>query len=717
MVRKLMIVMTLVLLASLILTQLGLLRSNALAAESAGAPEVRWAVHWDGSPRLDQIPVHTPRWLDNIEIPNKEVPYQPAPGTTADPVVQGEIGISMVSPLVNFEGVNNVNGVLPPDTTGDVGPNHYVQTVNLSFAIWDKAGNKLYGPANINTLWAGFGSVCETSNDGDPIVLYDHLADRWLISQFALPTYPRGPFYQCIAISQTPDPTGAYYRYQFQYSTKKMNDYPKFGVWPDGYYMGANQFQLGSYAGAGAVVYERDKMLLGQPARQVYFDLYTTDSKLYGLFPADLDGSTLPPAGEPNYFVEKDDDASGFPQDQLQIWKFKVDWANTANSTFTKAGTLPVASFSQEMCGGSRNCIPQPGGTAVDSLSKYLMQRVQYRNFGSYQTLVVNHTVDVDNTDHAGVRWYELRNTGSGWNVYQQSTFSPDANHRWMGSAAMNGAGDIALGYSISSTTVYPSIRFTGRLASDPLNLMTLGENTIVNGTGWQGHSSGRWGDYSNMSVDPVDDCTFWFTQEYYTSQVAGNASWQTRVGSFKLRECGAPQPTATPTLTPTATQPGATFTPTATATATQPGPTFTPTPTATLTQTPTVTLTPTVTSTPTATATQGANVLHAADLDKNTRSGLAGWTASVTILVHDQNHNAVSGATVTGKWSDNTTATCTTDSSGRCSVTKNRISNATTSISYSVTGVSKSGYTYNSALNHDPDTDSNGTVIVINKP
>jgi hypothetical protein len=334
-----------------------------------------------------------------------------------------------------------------------------------------------------------------------------------------------------------------------------------------------------------------------------------------------------------------------------------------------------------------------------------MMTRVQYRNFGSYQTIILNHTVDVDNTDHAGVRWYELRNSGSGWSIYQQGTFSPDANHRWMASAAMNGQGEIALGYSTSSTTVYPSVKFTGRLPGDPLGQMTLGENTIITGSGWQDHSSGRWGDYSTMSVDPVDDCTFWYTQQYHTSQVTGNASWQTRVGKFQLSSCGAPPP---PTATPTATQPGPTNTPTATAT--QPGPTFTPTPTATATSTPTPTNTPTVTPTP------GSSTLHSGDLDGAKTNQFNSWTARVTITVHDQNHNPVSGVTVSGNWSNGGSSTCTTGTNGQCQVTKSRIPNTTTSVNFSLSSLSKSGYSYASASNHDPDADSNGTSITINK-
>jgi len=496
------------------------------------------------SPPVRSLPTLPPVVGEVRELPRKTLPNRVGSSgpSGSDPVLQESTGSSTATIGLSFEGVNNVNGVLPPDPNGDVGPKHYVQMVNLSFAIWqiDRSTNTAtlaHGPIDNNSLWQGFGGPCETTNDGDPIVLYDHLADRWLMSQFALPRFPLGPFYQCIAVSQTGDPTGSWHLYEFKISDKKMNDYPKFGVWPDAYYMAVNQFKQGSlrWGGQGVVAFERDKMLNGDPARMVYFDLESVDSNLGGMLPSDLNGPE-PPTGSPNFFVQMDDDAWGYSPDQLQIWEFHVDWADPTISTFTRAALLGTAAFDSNMCGYSRNCIPQPGGTDVDAISDRLMYRLQYRNFSGQETMVVNHTVDVDGADHAGIRWYELRNEGSGWSIYQQGTYAPDSDHRWMGSVAMNSAGDIALGYSVSSGTTYPSIGFTGRLAGDPLDQMTQGEGEIIAGSGYQEHSSGRWGDYSMMAVDPVDDCTFWYTQEYY--EVVGTAPWQTRIGSFKLSEC-----------------------------------------------------------------------------------------------------------------------------------------------------------------------------------
>jgi subtilase family serine protease len=491
-----------------------------------------------GRPPLgEEAKEREPRW--------RRVSRHPG-GLLLDPVVQSTASVPSIStPSSSIEGIGNVNAVLPPDTNGDVGPNHFVQWVNLSFAIYQKGAGStpptlVYGPAPANTLWSGFGGPCETRNDGDPIVRYDHLADRWVMSQLAIPNsffgLLFGPFYQCIAISATGDPLGAYYRYQFSFN--KLNDYPKMGVWSDAYYMTMNQYTAFSlqFAGQGVVAFDRDKMLAGLPAAAIYYDLAGVDMNLGGMLPADLDGPA-PPAGSPAYFVQVDDDAWGVEPDQLQLWKFHTDWNNPALSSFTRAAALPTAPFDSDMCSYSRNCIPQPGTSSrVDAMTDRLMYRLQYRNFGTHESLVVNHTVDADGTDHAGLRWYEIRNPGTSPVIYQQGTYAPDLDHRWMGSAAMDSAGNIALGFSVSGSVTFPSIRYTGRLASDPLNLMTLGEADLIVGTGSQTHATGRWGDYSTLVVDPADDCTFWYTQEYYA--VTSESGWQTRIGTFSLPNC-----------------------------------------------------------------------------------------------------------------------------------------------------------------------------------
>ena len=464
----------------------------------------------------------------------------------------------MPSTIANFEGNGNADNqavigsvIQPPDTQGEVGPDHYVQWVNLVYSIYDKNGNLLLGPLAGNTLWASNPAfaACDTSNDGDIITLYDPLAERWLMSQFALPNYPNGPFYQCIAISQSPDPTGAWYLYEYQIPVNKMNDYPKFGVWPDAYYMTVNQFNAGtmSWGGAGVAAFERSQMLAGNPAaRMVYIDVGAVNLNYGGMLPADLDGppfGNLPPSGTPGLFVEWDDSGwIGDPTDTLRVWEFRVDWTNPTNSTF---GINPnydpnymvtTIDVDPDMCGFNRNCIPQPGtSNRLDAISDRLMYRLQYRNFGSYQTLASNHTVDADGTDHAGIHWFILRNSGAGWAMDQEGVYAPDSHHRWMGSFALDHMGNAALGYSISSSSVYPGIRYSGRLATDPPNTLPQGEAVLINGTGSQTSWTNRWGDYSMMSVDPADDCTFWYTQEYYA---VNGSLWQTRIGSFRFPNC-----------------------------------------------------------------------------------------------------------------------------------------------------------------------------------
>ncbi len=488
--------------------------------------------------------------------------------------------------------LTNIDGVYPPDPNGDVGPNHFVQMVNLHFQIFNKNGVSLYGPAANNTLWTGFGAPCETSNDGDPVVLYDPIADRWIMSQFTATS----PYGECVAVSTSPDPTGSYYRYFFQFSANVFYDYPKLGVWPDGYYLTALRFGglFQTFQGSSAIVLNRASMLQGQAANFIEFQ---TTNSFGALLPSDLDGPTLPPTGEPNFVAE-------IGSASLHLWKYHVDWLTPANSTFTGPATLSVAPYNT-LCLSTRNCVPQPGtSVGLDGIGDRLMHRLAYRNFNAFETLVVSHNVNaVGSGIRAGIRWYEIRNPNGTASVYQQGTFSPDADSRWMGSLAMDGSGDIALAYSVSGASTFPSIRYTGRLAGDTLGLMTQGEVTMIAGTGSQTGSASRWGDYTSMSIDPVDDCTFWFTSEYLAT--TGTAPWQTRIGSFRLPGCGGtpPTPTATPTTiaTPTSTS-------TATATATQTA-TNTPAPTATATQIATNTPTMTPTPTPTAIATPAATV------------------------------------------------------------------------------------------------------------
>jgi hypothetical protein len=429
----------------------------------------------------------------------------------------------------SFDG-NPAVGFLPPDTVGAVGPNHYIQAVNNVFSIYDRLGNLLAGPSAINSLWTGFGGPCESLNSGDPIVMYDHLADRWIISQFTLPSAN----HQCVAVSRTPDPvSGGWYLYDF---TTPPNDYPKISVWPDGYYMSSQRGFFGS--GLDVYVFDRVNMLAGAPTRGTVQFFVPAPLFTIVMLPSYLDGPP-PPAGTPNFFARPiDGDVLG-GVDRIELYAFSVDWNNLGASTFTALPSLPTAPFNSVLCapGSLRSlCAPQPGTSQkLDAPGVWPMWRLQYRNFGAYETLVFNHTVNADGAGRAGIRWYELRRpSGAAWSIFQQGTFSPaDDVYRWMASAAMDAAGNIALGYSASSSTVYPSIRYTGRLATDPPGVMTLPEVTIVAGGGSQTHFSGRWGDYSTLSIDPVNPCQFWFTTEYIPNTTV--AGWKTRIAAFTL--------------------------------------------------------------------------------------------------------------------------------------------------------------------------------------
>ncbi len=512
----------------------------ASADPGKSAPEIQRGSHaeaevaHDTSPPLWLIPP-APRREGQRVHPVFPLP-RPRPGapTPGPPPVPGSVPPPFVPATnVSFDGVGQgftgpsgtftVNSA-PPDTVGDVGPNHYVQLVNTDFAIFNKSGTPVFGPVPTNTLWSGFGGGCQSNNDGDGTVLYDPIADRWVISQFSVSTTP---FLECVAVSQTPDPTGAWNRYAFQYSN--FPDYPKMGVWPDAYYETFNMFNAAgtAYLGAQVCAYDRTKMLAGQAATQQCFSTSTTYG---GLLPADLDGSRLPPSGAPNFVL-----GLGATSTTLAYWKFHVDWTTPANTTFTGPSTITVASYA-EACGGG-TCIPQGGvSQQLDSLADRLMFRLAYRNYSDHEAVVANHSVT--SGSGVGVRWYEIRSPSTTPTLFQSGTYAPNSDFRWMGSIAMDQSGDIALGFSLSSASLHPQIHYTGRLAGDAAGTMTQGEGSIIDGAGSQtGSSLSRWGDYSGMSVDPSDDCTFWYTNEYIPSNGAFN--WATRIGSFKFTNCG----------------------------------------------------------------------------------------------------------------------------------------------------------------------------------
>jgi hypothetical protein len=479
--------------------------------------------HHDTSPPLRTLP---PKPAHGRKEENEHPIPVPAGSAEADPVVQTEAPAAQAPTLgANFEGIGVQNSA-PPDTNGAAGPSAYVQIVNQSFQVFSKTGSSLYGPVPTNTLWTGFGGGCEANDDGDGTVVYDPLANRFIIQQFSVSTTP---YLECIAVSTSGDPTGTWNRYSFGGFGTNFPDYPKLGVWPDAYYVTYNLFGNNGnvWSGPEVCAYDRAKMLTGAAATQQCKPV--NNLNVGGLLPATVDSSTAPPAGSQNYIL-------AFDTGVLDLWKFHVDWSTPANSMLTGPTSIPVAAFSPACNGGT--CVPQKSTKVkLDSLGDRLMNRLVYRNFGDHESLVVSHSVTAGSV--VGMRWYELRVSGGSLNVYQQGTYAPaDSKYRWMGSTAMDGNGDIALGFSVSNNSTYPGISYTGRLAGDPLGTMTQGETVLRAGTGSQTQNLHRWGDYSSMSIDPADDCTFWYTNEYLASN--GSFNWHTRIGSFKLPGCGS---------------------------------------------------------------------------------------------------------------------------------------------------------------------------------
>jgi uncharacterized repeat protein (TIGR01451 family) len=512
--------------------------SGAAAKGPGGGPAtvVKDYKH-DVSPAVRTIKPTPPKHKPKHE---EENPQRPSTHVNApDPVVQDTpFTPAMPSPSLSFDGVAfpGVNcNCAPPDPNGEVGRTQYVQIVNEGFQVFNKStGASVYGPVDIETLWSGFGGVCQNNGDGDPIVAYDQLADRWVISQFAGSSVPTD---ECIAVSTTSDATGSYNRYAFHLGTNFF-DYPKLAVWPDAYYMSMNVFNSSgtAFLGPQPFAFDRAAMLAGNPATMVTTGI-TGGSTEETYLPADLDGATPPPSGAPNSFVEW---PSGSPL-KYKIYHFAVNWGSPSSSTFTLFASPPAAGFTQ-LCAATRSCVPQLGSTAgLDAIGDRLMFRAAYRNFGDHESLVTNYTVSSGGV--AAIRWLELRNVTSGpVIVNQESTYQPDSTWRWMGSAAMDAVGDLAVGFSASSSSINPQIRYAGRLASDPTNTLAQGETTLYAGTGSQTGTYNRWGDYSDLTVDPVDDCTFWYTNEYYSTTSSFN--WRTRIGNFKFPSCtSTPKP------------------------------------------------------------------------------------------------------------------------------------------------------------------------------
>ncbi|MDX6452339.1 MAG: hypothetical protein QOH16_2388 [Gaiellaceae bacterium] len=458
----------------------------------------------------------------------------------------------------------------PPDPNGDVGPNNYVQTVNTSVGIFGKDGTR-QAAFTFDSLFsqAATGTPCDNANQGDPVALYDPFGDRFIVTDFAWndAQFGTGPFYQCMAVSKTSDPvSGGWYFYAWKTETgASLPDYPKLGVWPDGIYMSANVFaSSGSQAFQNVQVwaFDRTKMEAGDPTAQaVTFPVAARVGgvSVFSLLPSNARSVTgAPPAGSPNYF------SSIYASYAIRTWKFHVDWTTPANSTFTGPTNSSISTFNV-----GPSTVPEKDGNSLDTLSYRLMMQNQYTNLNGRESLWLTHTVG-NGSSVAQVRWYELPVTGGAVGaVRQQSTWAPDLLNRFMPSLAVDKKGDMALGYSVSDASMYPAIRYSGRLAGDPLNQLTQSEQTLVQGLGYQcctfsdGSTNTRWGDYSAMTIDP-DGCTFWYTGEYYdahpTTKVDDN--WQTRIGSFQLPGCSsvASAPTVS-SFTPTSGSPGTSVT------------------------------------------------------------------------------------------------------------------------------------------------------------
>ncbi len=515
---------------ALLLSCLALGFATMQAEEAPANPIVRHDARHDTSSPLREMVRNAPPLLhqgtEMLEPGHQREIPEGLPGE--DPVVQ-DLYLPTVhtSKVLSFDAAReDEQNAQVPDTNGSVGATQFVEITNFDYAVYDKATGKIVlKPTNTNSIFTGFGGLCENTPPGDPVVLWDKLANRWLVSYLNY----SGNYALCIAISTTSDATGSYNRYEYDYGGT-LPDYPKYAVWPDAYY-GTSNLNGGN---AEPCAYDRSAMLAGNKAAAVCF----TPSGVSSLLPSDLDGSTAPPTGAPNHYLQL-----GNSTNLLQEFDFHVNFVHPKKSTFKGPNNISVPTFALA-CGGFSNCIPQPSpGETVEGLGDRLMFRLAYRNFGDHESMVVAHNVTPGkgSTALSAMRWYEVRATpsGSSFALYQAGTFQDKSDSFWMGSAAMDQQGDIALGMSVSSDAQEPSIWYTGRLPGDPLGKMEKPQ-IVVKGTSVETGDSQRWGDYSSMGIDPSDDCTFWYSQMYYNQKYGGKSSgdWDTRIFAFKFDTC-----------------------------------------------------------------------------------------------------------------------------------------------------------------------------------
>jgi len=522
--------------AVLSLAGLGMMVAPSDAQIQTG-PEVVYEIYHDTSLPVREYPSQLPTAASALRVRPLPRRILPAAGRLQADAIEQTIALPPVSATIthNFDGIpDSANGSLagvPPDENLSVGATQVVAVINTAYQVFNKSGVSVQAPKQISSIFTGVAGLCgqgaTSPNFTDPIVLYDKKAGRWLIAIVAGDsTFSTGN--ECIAVSSTSNATGTYHRYAFAFGTNVFNDYDKFGVWPDAYYGSYNLFSPTSFLGAKACAYQKSAMLVGAAAKAICF----TNVNEFGFLPSDLDGSTAPPAGEPNFFVDL------FSGSALHLFKFHVDFTTPANSKFTGPVPIAVTPFTQA-CAATGTCIPQAGvPDQLDSLGDRLMFRLAYRNFGTHETLVVNHAAKTSGAP-SGVRWYEIRRPNTSPAVFQQGTLISGSTSLWMGSIAMDKVGDMALGFSESSKAIHPTVEFTGRTPSDPAGTMES-VATIFAGkgsqTGGMANGSNRWGDYSGMSIDPVDDCTFWYVNQYIPSN--GSFNFHTRIASLKFSTC-----------------------------------------------------------------------------------------------------------------------------------------------------------------------------------
>jgi hypothetical protein len=490
---------------------------------------------------------------------------------------------TMPGPLLTFDGISAAQsgcGCFPPDSNGDVGPNHFINAVNIAFRVFDKSGNALAPVTTFNSFFSSLtGTPCANANDGDPFIFYDHEADRWVISDFAFPAFPGTSFFQCIGVSQSPDPVaGPWALYAVQVDPANpsfLGDYPKMAMWNSGgnpdqntYFLTMNLFSSPTtFNGVRAYALDRASMLAAGPANAIGFTLSAADvGASYSFVAGGFRAGNPPPAGRNGFVLAIDSPASGgVTLTQVHGRLFHVDFVTPANATFGVGAThqpnaeITVDGFVDAFTNTTTRLVPQQGtATRLDTLGDKIMTPVVYRFDGGTESLWADSTVCTDAacTGPTGIRWYQFDVTGGTFAAtpVQQQTWTNgnDGLWRWMPSIAVDQNGDAAIGYSVSSPSMFPGIRYAGRLSSDPPGNLAQGEATMFNGSGNETDTRGRWGDYTNTNIDPSDNMTFWHGNQYLPSSGTG-FNWVQRIGKFDFVGGGA-SPTPSPTATPTPT-------------------------------------------------------------------------------------------------------------------------------------------------------------------